>query len=856
MLEGKKLKTIFMSALLMMTLNLSAFSLHQGWNLISLPYNSTFLGSLQNTENNVTSVWTYKGKWQAFSPRADISKLFVDNNISLLKKITPSDGVWVQLDGNYTSTFAATPAYTNEMNITKGWNLLGTIESVTSLYAIDSKAIFWKYKNGEWLLGDNKSAEGLKKFSTISSDEGFWVYSDRAYKYKENRNKQILFVDENLMPQSGVVVDPNAGLASDIDGVVDVHPFLNTLNIQDPRFHPINNLKLDYSDRVPVVFLEESGLKIIGEENSSSELVVTDFTLPDYFESFYPVAFFPVEAKVVPPLISGLDVSVLVVNKDMKQSLTLFLNKMSTSPQNLPVGKFIKGFDMQVRDVHASLIPLEKLNGQANLKPAFSNVEGVTHPYVYAKNGESWDFVGPAFQRGSTFVSKNWYDKFTSFVLVDVNESNFYTSKRQVFNENGQVLRDVVVLSDAKISASSDYNGTFHYAAPSKPKKLIAFKQGYLPQLLDTNASDTIVLKKMLQVADVAGLHSQLDENFVPTYVIGTKRAHFTYVGDDYTLKPELLAETNKTIYSSVYPYNDGLAFAASDSTVEMLTSDKHLKKLREGDGLIYDTFYVKNNTVYYGTFGDTFGTIQSDGTISIDNALSDFSFLNFALATIYKPLISDTKIYIPLYNQDASTKASLYIKGRLESATNNLAMLSNLGTPGKLTQTAQSVIFGTSSSQIIFVDKESNSVTKQIDFNGSGIIAKEVTLNDTIFAVDLNGTVKKFSSAGEELASLHLSPASNLLINTDELLVGAFDGKMYHLDTNLHILKTEQLDSAIIAEPIIYNGNIYTITTSGNFYKNSTLIGTFATKVTNITLANGILLFAGENGSIWKIVL
>ena len=853
MLKAKKIGLSLLGCALFATLNLSASELKKGWNLISLPYGENRL--LESQNKDITSVWAYKNGWQAYSSHPQIAQLFLDNNISVLEKITSAQGIWVQCEKKPTLSFPVTPPITNDINMTTGWNLVGTIEDKTSIYQIDPHAIFWKYDGEQWLLSENVTVEGAQnftKFDTISSGEGFWVHATTPYMYKESREKNLLFLDDDLLPQRVMVDD----IQSNIDGIIKKPPFLSALNIHDPHFKNIDNFPLDFMEKNQIVFLENSNIQITGDDNNTAPLIVTDFTLPDYLLSFYPIKSFPVEAVVPPPLIMGQDISVLMTNRGMKQSLTVSLTPITIAPPSLAVGTFIKGFDMHVRDSHTNEVALQTINGQANIKPRFSHVETITHPYIYAKDGESWDFVGPAVANGNGYISKNWHNRFTSYALVDVNDSALYTNERKVFNENGQLLRDVLVVSDAKISAVSDYHGVFKYAAPQKPKKLIAYKAGYAPQVLDLNTSSDVVLKKLLSVENVPGLRAELDKDFKPIYTIGNKKSHFDYLSEEYSLKPQLLADTNDTIYTSVYKYNDGYVFGSSNSIVHNLKADGSLVKLREGDGLIYDGFFTQNSTVYFGTFGDSFGTIDSNGSVSIDTAMSEYDFLDFGLAVVYKPLITDAKIYIPLYNQDESTTASLYIKGIENSATNNLNLLSNIGTPGKLSQTATDIVFGTSDSKIIFVDKETNSISKSIDFGGDGIIAEVVQMNDSFFAIDINGTLKKFNATGEELSSTTLAPASNLLVSADELIVAAQDGTLYKLDSDLHVKSEEKLDTTIIAKPIIYEGNIYTITKSGKFYKNSELIGTFHAKVTNINLIDTSIVFGTQSGAIWKIAL
>ena len=830
---------------------LNASTFYNGWNLISFSGETTFLNSLKK-DSNITIVWTYdKGKWSAYSPKNNITKLIIDKNISIIKKITPSQGVWVLVKGEYKPNFTTNFLYTNEINITRGWNLKGLIENESSIYEIDPKGIFWKYKDGDWFLGDNKKSNNWINFEKIYNGEGFWVYSDLNFTYNENRYKKILFLDEDMLPIKDIKVKNKY---SKIDGIVDILPFTSSLDIKDKRFKKIKSRKLNFDEDVDVVFLEDASLKVIGDDENITKLIVTDFTLPNYFKAFYPIVSYPVEAAVVPPLISGGDVFILFANKNINQSITMFIDKLDTTPQSLNIGKFIKGFKLSAKDVNANPIPNDNLDYKAYIKPIFSYPNKLQHPFVYAKKDQNWEFVAPAIKRGNKYISKKWYDRFTTFILVDLNESNFSSIQGQVFDKMGRVLRDVIIVSDNKIFTSTDINGTFEFNSPTKPKKLIAYKQGYVPKKLDLNNTKKIVLKKLLTPNDIEGLHIKLDKNFKPIYTIGTKKAHFKYLSDDYSIRPKLLLESNKTIYASVYPYKDGYVFASSDSSINWLKNSGEIEKIREGDGLIFDGFVVKDDTIYYGTFGDTFGVIDDSG-LEIDDALSGYEFFDYPLSVVYKPIITDTKIYIPLYNSETNaTNVTLFIKGKEDSSTNNLDLISGYGEAGKLSQTNDYIIFGTSKSKILFVDKKNNKVVKNIDFNGSGIIANVIFTQNHIYAIDLNGRLKKFDINGSEIKSLDLKPSSNLLLKNNKIIVATHNGEIFQIDKDLNILSSYKVDDNIYASPIIYDNNIYTITYNGKLYKNDKLIGSFTEKIFSVNLVKDTIIIATENGNIWKL--
>lgn len=364
------------------------------------------------------------------------------------------------------------------------------------------------------------------------------------------------------------------------------------------------------------------------------------------------------------------------------------------------------------------------------------------------------------------------------------------------------------------------------------------------------NATSSIVLDDLILADTISGVNSVYDNNFSIIYTIGKKGKEFTYKSEDFTIKPSLIADTNKTIYSAVYPYNGGYVFGASDSHIVKLDTNGTYTKLREGDGLVYDGLVVENNdTIYYGTLGDNF--VKLNTTEAVLSESDNFGY-ELDLAVVYKPLVSNNKIYIPTYNQDSNISASLVINSLDNIQT---AIISNVGTPGKLTSTTTDVVFGTSDSKIVFVDKTSNSVSKTIEFEGSGILAAPVLNATDMFVVDLNGLLKKYTN-GVEIDSIQLTPASNIVLNGDKIVVADLNGVVYYLDADLALIDFDTFDSGVIAEPIVYNGSIYIITEQGILYKDGSIIGTFNSKVTNMNLVNDSILFGCKNGTVWEIKL
>ena len=843
--------------------DIDIFKIKKGWNLLSFPYDKDIF-SILSKNSNIKSIWSYDKKWKAYVKGIDnIEDILKKHNIAPLKSISFSSAYWVLSKDDFELYFEKN-LFIEDINLTKGWNFLGFLYDKTSIYEIGRDNLFWKYKDKEWLLGENKRYNGIKSFKDILSKEGVWIYANKNGILKQDSRKKFLFLDKDLIPQQ-VVLD---GKEATINGFVYDEYLKSRFDFNQTGYMPINGAKFEINKQLVhkniassngnyVIFLDKTNQAVLKDSNSSA-IEVFNFTLSDYFQNFYPIKSIAIEAMVVNPLFIAKDYYMEVSIGNLKQSVSMSFYPLQ-KPENLPEGKFILGTDMSVVDNYGNHIELEELDGQLNLKPTFIVSSKVEHPFIYALNGSSWELVGEGFYReydGKKLVdSKNWYGRFAKFVLMDVDKESFYKKSFTVRAEDGKSLRDVVIVSDQKIVTSTDGDGNFTYTAPQKPKKLIAYKRGYKITPIDINKTNIILKKLDIDSLDTLyGARLSYDKNLSLSYSLGKGAKRFTfdnrYIKNNIPPKIELLADTKFAIYSKIYPYKDGFVFGASDSTI-VEVKDGKIKKLYEGGGIIYDGLVVKNDTIYCGTFGDNFIKISDKG-VDFDEALSDANFLETGLSVVYKPLVTNSKIYLPLYNQKKSTDMTMIIK---DDELNNITSFSSLGTPGRLSEIDDKIVFGTSKSKIVLVDKNSDEKSL-FDFNGGAILSKVVKLDDSYFAIDLNGSIKKIAANGSIIALKQLTPSSNLFSYKNNLIVAGFDGKIYKIDKNLDIISSYSLDSGVLANPVVYKDDIYFITKSGSFYKNDIKIGSFNTKVTNINLLNNTLLFGGENGSIWRVRL
>ena len=152
------------------TLNIQNLTLLSGWNLVS------FEGNISSI-NDIKIAWQYhNGQWKVYAPSYNVNGYdILDDNISSIY------GTWVKVDKNttinITDSSILSPQYIDMLP--GGWHLKGTrqdisIDNITCQNGTPFS--IWKYQNGNWKLHtDIQNSLGLEDFTTINTNEGYWV---------------------------------------------------------------------------------------------------------------------------------------------------------------------------------------------------------------------------------------------------------------------------------------------------------------------------------------------------------------------------------------------------------------------------------------------------------------------------------------------------------------------------------------------------------------------------------------------------------------------------------------------------------------------------------------------------------
>jgi hypothetical protein len=163
-------------------------ALKGGWNLVSLPINTTLYQSSNDISNkfgNDVVIWTYnKDKTNQWSVYAN--GITIPSTVDSLLTIKSGEGFWIKIpsDINRTIVFDSNNTYdvTTKVDINSlspGWYLLGTgiTKTVTELQSSNQNiSLLWKYLNGAWQTSFNGILpKDVTKMDDVKVGEGVWV---------------------------------------------------------------------------------------------------------------------------------------------------------------------------------------------------------------------------------------------------------------------------------------------------------------------------------------------------------------------------------------------------------------------------------------------------------------------------------------------------------------------------------------------------------------------------------------------------------------------------------------------------------------------------------------------------------
>ncbi len=168
------------------------FKVTQGWNLLGERMPIACATEFSDG-TKITSLWKWANNTWTVRLPGDTDQgagYALGKGFSLLSKIAPGEGFWVNSLQPLAVTPMGTPAADTPLTLAPGWNLVSlqgaAAQEVATL--VDGKAAsvisLWKWKNGGWAVrlpanedGGQEYADGkgFGLLTTIKPGEGFWV---------------------------------------------------------------------------------------------------------------------------------------------------------------------------------------------------------------------------------------------------------------------------------------------------------------------------------------------------------------------------------------------------------------------------------------------------------------------------------------------------------------------------------------------------------------------------------------------------------------------------------------------------------------------------------------------------------
>ena len=152
--------------------------IHKGWNLIS-NYTDT---AIPLSELGGKIVWLYRnGCYVAYSNDTDIQNAVLKKGYGTEKKLLmPGEGAWVFSEREYEipmNAFSEKLAALDEINLTKGWNLVFFGSNAFDLDRLNKDLYIWHYDNGWKYYSKSVNLEDVEKLKYIIPGKGYFVYN-------------------------------------------------------------------------------------------------------------------------------------------------------------------------------------------------------------------------------------------------------------------------------------------------------------------------------------------------------------------------------------------------------------------------------------------------------------------------------------------------------------------------------------------------------------------------------------------------------------------------------------------------------------------------------------------------------
>ncbi len=166
----------------MMLISLSVFAVQlefkKGWQLVG---SAKKIDDMRVFDENAELLWAYdtvSRSWKAYATTQDLRDKLRAHDVEELNFLMPHEAFWIKSrrDWQLSQESVGLPSKEQFLELKRGWNLVSFSDSLVLEAEIFRDKKIWKY-DGNWSTFDDTKL--YPSASTISSQEGFWLYSDK-----------------------------------------------------------------------------------------------------------------------------------------------------------------------------------------------------------------------------------------------------------------------------------------------------------------------------------------------------------------------------------------------------------------------------------------------------------------------------------------------------------------------------------------------------------------------------------------------------------------------------------------------------------------------------------------------------
>ena len=742
--------------------------------------------------------------------------------------------------------------FAENYNINSGWNLLGSVNNLTSEHFNNSSInIVWTYNKSSdeteasWKFytpnEDIKKlalAKNLTQINEFEKGSGFWLYSLsnnlelglQEDQKDDNTNSEIDNTTTTEYLAKVVYLDDDTGLLSPIANAIiydDEENKIGTTNSYGKFYIEENGKYSILSDDYEELdfYISSKGTSIIKlikkstiyqSSDNKEELDYSLYDIKDWNENIYSTA---IAAAPIPKIFlnstksSGLIVKNFSVDTDI--TISIVEDLIIEEP-------FVLAFSVNLENSLAESVTKEDVGFVGEFKPiGIKKYLDTTKQYaLYFKENDNdkWSFKENVSynENKGTLKPKEYYTNLGKYAFKALDRTN--SIEGTVKNSTGENIEEFYILEDnGTINVFAD--GVFDFSH-TDTKSFKVFADGYMTSEVEVDSSYDIVLEKITTTSIDINVNPIFGNSSLPDEIEIKIEHNLANIPKYYTMKKEnnayAIEEFAELLIGKTASIENNIDFIIeNNSTIYLLPELNNISVSKES--IDYSDMIE---------FGNYLLSVSSKGLIEYFNkdTLEKISYIDLGLAEI----VFDSFIVVGDYFYIATFSGNIYKFDNEFTKTIVFTTDTNVFLPDPF-------IFKpiTYNDEIYFPSK--SGLTKRFDLNdsinGSYIFSNSPNylflLNEKIVSIANNGVIKYLDSSINEITTLNEGITLQKITKDNENIYIASDDGLYKINSEFSstkVLEKEFLQISIVDKLIfaknetkleIYNLEDYSLKSS-----------------------------------------